>query len=60
MTHRGGTSKVNKCKHEESQACICSIVAYEPDESCPRHGGGIWPPRCQNCGKFMKRKRVRP
>jgi hypothetical protein len=34
--------------------CICSSQALEPDENCPIHGYGIWPPRCMHCGKFMK------
>jgi uncharacterized phage-associated protein len=41
------------CK--ESNSCVCSIVGLEPDESCPMHGGGQWPPRCETCGKFIKR-----
>lgn len=28
----------------------------EPDEECPIHGAGEWPPRCCICGRFLKRK----
>lgn len=39
----------------ELDFCICGIVALEPDERCPIHGGTReWPPRCCECGKFMK------
>ena len=41
------------CK--EGTYCTCSIVGLEPDEECPQHGGGIWPPRCAYCGRFVKR-----
>jgi hypothetical protein len=39
------------CK--EADYCICSSVALEPDERCPIHGIP-WPPKCGECGKFMK------
>ena len=42
------------CK--ESRACVCCLSATEPDEGCPVHGGGDWPPRCAVCGRFMKQK----
>jgi hypothetical protein len=44
-------------KHEcrRSSTCCCSMSALEPDESCPIHGAGEWPPRCEICGKFMRR-----
>lgn len=34
--------------------CCCSVSGTEPDESCPVHGGGEWPPRCEACGRMMK------
>jgi hypothetical protein len=34
--------------------CICSQLSNEPNENCPIHGNGEWPPRCMICGKFMK------
>lgn len=37
----------------ESNVCVCSISALEPDEQCPVHGAP-WPPRCCVCGKWMK------
>lgn len=42
-------------KHEckESRTCCCSILADEPNEDCPVHGWGPYPPRCETCGKFM-------
>ena len=45
-------------KHDcrESTTCCCYLLADEPDEECPVHGGGTWPPRCEVCGRFMKRK----
>jgi hypothetical protein len=45
--------KSHVCK--ESHDCCCSISSLDPDEKCPVHGGGEWPPRCQSCGKFMKK-----
>jgi hypothetical protein len=38
----------------ESKTCTCYQLALEPDESCPQHGAGEWPPRCAICGHFMK------
>ena len=46
--------KEHTCK--EIDYCICSSQALEPDEQCPKHGGGVWPPRCMYCGRFMKWK----
>lgn len=40
----------------ESRTCTCSIIADEPDESCPVHGAGEYPPRCCVCGCFVARK----
>jgi hypothetical protein len=38
----------------EVDYCICSPHLYEPNEDCPIHMGGAWPPRCMICGRFMK------
>lgn len=39
----------------EPTGCHCSISATEPDETCPVHGGvRSWPPKCGECGRFMK------
>ena len=38
----------------ESDTCTCSIVALEPNDNCPIHGCGEWPPRCKICGKFLR------
>lgn len=38
------------CK--ESRTCICYKLADAPDENCPMHGI-VWPPRCEECGRFM-------
>jgi hypothetical protein len=43
----------HSCK--ESNTCECYLLADEPAENCPVHGYGNWPPRCAECGKFMKR-----
>lgn len=40
----------------KSRTCCCSQLADEPDESCPVHGFGDWPPRCEECGRFLPRK----
>jgi hypothetical protein len=35
--------------------CTCNVMGTEPDEFCPFHGGAVnWPPRCFECGKFLK------
>ena len=46
--------KKHICKRNRS--CLCSLQALEPDEQCPIHGGGEWPPRCVECGKFLAHK----
>lgn len=40
----------------EGHTCVCSQLADTPDETCPVHGAGIWPPRCESCGRFLKWK----
>jgi hypothetical protein len=42
------------CVHERSHTCCCSMSGYEPNENCPVHGCGEWPPRCCKCGQFIK------
>ena len=46
-----------KIEHEckESIYCHCYIGGDTPDEKCPIHGWGEWPPRCGECGRFIKR-----
>jgi hypothetical protein len=44
----------HKCR--EGKTCKCSSSALEPKENCPIHGYGEYPPRCEICGKFIKRK----
>jgi hypothetical protein len=44
----------------EDKTCTCSIQALEPDEECPVHGAGPYPPRCGKCGRFIKRPNARP
>lgn len=39
---------------ERATGCCCSVAALEPNEDCPVHSGGEWPPRCIHCGKFMR------
>lgn len=43
----------HECK--EDKTCSCSLQALEPDEECPAHGAGPWPPRCGVCGGFVVR-----
>lgn len=38
---------------QESNTCCCSVQGLEPNERCPIHGAGEWPPRCGYCGKFL-------
>jgi len=50
--------KKNKPKNHkcvESTTCCCDIQKLEPNENCPIHGYGQWPPRCEICGQFMNR-----
>jgi len=49
--------KTNRKKHKCAEAitCCCYMLALEPDDNCPVHGCP-WPPRCQECGRFMKRE----
>jgi len=44
-----------KVKHicKEDTYCICDGWRLEPDDRCPQHGAGHWPPRCGECGRFM-------
>ncbi len=44
--------KKHICK--ESTTCRCYQLALEPNENCPIHGYP-YPPRCGECGKFIKR-----
>lgn len=44
-------SGAHVCK--EPRYCCCSVIGLEPDEDCPIHGRGPWPPRCGECGKYM-------
>jgi hypothetical protein len=46
-------SKNHQCR--ESRVCCCSLTALEPDEDCPIHSSGPWPPRCCICGRFITR-----
>ena len=48
-------SEPHECR--ESKTCMCSLTALEPNESCPVHGWGEYPPRCCECGRFLKRER---
>jgi len=50
--------KIKKHICKEPHTCSCSIQALEPDEECYVHGLGGWPPRCEICGRFMKRKKL--
>lgn len=37
----------------EVDYCLCDTMALEPNEDCPIHGPGPFPPRCAICGRFM-------
>lgn len=50
------TPKTHECK--EPTSCACDSSAFEPNDECPVHAGGPWPPRCGECGRFMKREIV--
>jgi len=39
----------------ESKTCACDIQGLEPNEECPVHGAGEYPPRCGTCGRFITR-----
>lgn len=39
---------------QRSTTCSCNIQDMEPNEKCPIHGYGEFPPRCEICGKFVK------
>jgi hypothetical protein len=43
--------KPHECR--ESKTCICRCDADEPNDDCPVHGCGEFPPRCGACGKFL-------
>ncbi len=45
---------MTKHKHKRPGMCCCSVQELEPNEDCPIHGCGEWPPRCVVCGQFMK------
>jgi hypothetical protein len=39
----------------ERDYCTCQTYALAPDDTCTVHGVGDWPPRCDECGRFVKR-----
>jgi hypothetical protein len=40
-----------------NDSCCCGTHALEPHARCPIHSGyGSWPPRCADCGKFLKKE----
>lgn len=41
----------------ESTVCRCRMDADEPDDRCPVHGMGMYPPKCAECGRYMRRTR---
>lgn len=49
-------SKIKNHTCKKSTMCTCSSLGLEPDESCPVHGAGEFPPRCEICGKYMPYK----
>lgn len=44
---------LTKCAHKEADYCVCDSQALEPNDECPIHGAGEFPPRCMYCGCFM-------
>ena len=49
--------KEHECK--PSNTCLCRVTALEPDEKCPVHGAGEFPPRCDTCGRYVEWKEFR-
>lgn len=47
--------QVSRVSHvcERIDYCICDTMAMEPNEDCPLHGHGPFPPRCGHCGRFL-------
>jgi len=43
----------HKCKKRPDAFCFCCPSGLEPNDDCPMHGNP-WPPRCVECGRFMK------
>ena len=41
----------HKCR--AMTGCICWTGDLEPDDNCPMHGSGAWPPQCEVCGRFL-------
>jgi hypothetical protein len=50
---KGGVMAEHICA--QKKYCICSIGALEPDDNCPLHGHANNPPKCDTCGRFIKR-----
>lgn len=44
---------MNPHECREGRTCTCNIAGLEPNEDCPIHGLGVWPPRCEECGHFL-------
>jgi hypothetical protein len=36
-----------------NRSCTCSIQGLEPDDDCPIHSDGEFPPRCCVCGRLL-------
>jgi hypothetical protein len=45
---------MNPHRCRKSDVCRCYPLALEPNERCPLHGCGDWPPRCGECGRFIR------
>jgi len=45
----------HECREQgrRPEDCICDSHRGEPDERCPVHGAGEWPPRCEECGRLL-------
>ena len=50
-------TKPHDCR--EPHDCWCYMLSDEPNEECPVHGSGPWPPRCEECGRFMAVKEAK-
>ena len=55
MANSTEETKSHICK--ESKTCVCYLLGLEPNENCPAHGLGEWPPRCGTCGRYLKHER---
>jgi len=49
------TRKTRQHICKESRTCKYSSSTLTPNDDCPVHGTP-WPPRCEECGRFLSKK----